>query len=281
MIFLPIVLKFFVGGVWSDCFGQNAEAVAVAAIVAASNDPADGTPSIADLTDIGLTDVTCNQARYEIGIANANPVPTTLTELQAVIDDVNNLPFHTTIVEVTGPNGNIWMDRNLGATQVATGARDAAAYGDYYQWGRCTDGHEKPTSNTSTIQSVGDTPGHGDFITRGDWRLTLNDNLWQGVDGTNNPCPTGFRIPTAAEWSSLGFDNQYDANDSTLKLPAPGLRLSNSNFLFAGTYGSYWSSTLSSREGGEWIRRFHISVLDANVPEAVRGTGMAVRCIKD
>ena len=26
-----------------------------------------------------------------------------------------------------------------------------------------------------------------------------NDNLWQGVNGVNNLCPSGFRLPTSTE----------------------------------------------------------------------------------
>jgi len=33
------------------------------------------------------------------------------------------------------------MDRNLGATQVATSSTDENSYGDLYQWGRRADGH--------------------------------------------------------------------------------------------------------------------------------------------
>ncbi len=32
-----------------------------------------------------------------------------------------------------------------------------------------------------------------------DWRSPQNDNLWQGVNGINNPCPSGYRLPTEAE----------------------------------------------------------------------------------
>src|SRR5690554_918324 len=42
----------------------------------------------------------------------------------------------TEIVDITSPGtGEIWMDRNLGASQVATSSTDEAAYGDLYQWG--------------------------------------------------------------------------------------------------------------------------------------------------
>ena len=272
--------KVFVGGVWSDCFGQNAEAVAVAAIVAASNDPADGTPSIADLTDIGLTDVTGDQSAYEEAIANANPVPITLPELQAIIDLVNNPPFHTTIVEVTGPNGNIWMDRNLGATQAATSIGDTAAYGDYYQWGRGADGHEKLTSGTTTTRSSGDTPGHGNFITGiFDWRRTQNDNLWQGVDGINNPCPAGYRVPTMSELEGLGITNADTALSLPLKLPLAGARSHNFGSFFDGNFfGYYWSSSVN----GPYARYLEFYRYEANVSSwVIRHYGFSVRCIKD
>lgn len=93
---------------------------------------------------------------------------------------------------VVSPTGKVWMDRNLGASQVATAVDDDDAYGDLYQWGRGADGHEKRDSDTTPTRSDSDTPGHGDFITTSsepyDWRTGQNDDLWQGVSGTNNPC---------------------------------------------------------------------------------------------
>jgi hypothetical protein len=85
----------------------------------------------------------------------------------------------------------IWLDRNMGASQVATGSTDTNAYGDLYQWGRYRDGHQVRTSSTTYTLSSSDTPAHGDFIIPialpNDWRDPQNDNLWQGVSGINNP----------------------------------------------------------------------------------------------
>ncbi|GAB1416194.1 hypothetical protein MASR2M117_16000 [Paludibacter sp.] len=114
-----------------------------------------------------------------------------------------------TWVPEIGPNdvfnpvtGKVWMDRNLGASQVATSYNYAASYGDLYQWGRGTDGHEKRTSATTNTLNNTDNPGHGSFIISDsppyDWQNTQNYNLWQGVNGINNPCPTGYRVPTSA-----------------------------------------------------------------------------------
>jgi hypothetical protein len=50
--------------------------------------------------------------------------------------------------------GQIWMDRNLGASRVATSSTDSEAYGDLYQWGRGTDGHEKRDSGTTLTRLV-------------------------------------------------------------------------------------------------------------------------------
>ncbi len=98
------------------------------------------------------------------------------------------------------------MALNLGASQVATSSADPAAYGTLYQWGRLGDGHEYRSSPTTTQQSSTDEPGHGRFILpplgHFDWRNPGNDSLWQGVSGINNPCPAGFRVPTAAEWET-------------------------------------------------------------------------------
>ena len=53
-------------------------------------------------------------------------------------------PITSPVTNVTNPTtGRVWMDRNLGATQVATSSTDEAGYGDLYQWGRRKDGHQR------------------------------------------------------------------------------------------------------------------------------------------
>ncbi len=136
-------------------------------------------------------------------------IPATTSE-GAILTMVGGVPTWvddatSPISSVTNPvTGKTWMDRNLGASQVATNSNDAASYGDLYQWGRATDGHEKRTSGTTNVLSDSDIPGHGDFIiifdTVYDWRSPQNDNLWQGVNGINNPCPSGYRLPSKMEW---------------------------------------------------------------------------------
>jgi len=181
--------------------------------------------------------------------------------------------------------GKIWMDRNLGASQVATSSTDANAYGDLYQWGRAADGHQIRTSGTTSTLSSSDTPGHSNFITNGmgsyDWRSPQNDNLWQGVSGTNNPCPSGYRLPTEAEWdaerASWDSDDAVGAFDSPLKLSLAGYRYINGSVNYVGIYGRYWSSTVS----GTSSRHVHLYSSFASVENSGRAYGYSVRCLKD
>ena len=185
--------------------------------------------------------------------------------------------------EVTSSTGAVWMDRNLGASQVATSSTDVDSYGDLYQWGRGTDGHEKRTSGTTTTLSDTDTPGHGDFIlSSNDWRSSQNDNLWQGVDGVNNPCPAGFRVPTEAEWQEEidngGLTNSAGAFSSPLKLPMAGQHNRDTYRLrFVGTVGYYWSNSLD----GTGARSLYFDNSSAVMFGYSRAYGLSLRCIKD
>jgi hypothetical protein len=74
---------------------------------------------------------------------------------------------------VTNPiTGETWMDRNLGANQVANSSTDTEAYGHLFQWGWLADGHELRTSNTTTIVASTSAPVHGDFINVADDSLS-------------------------------------------------------------------------------------------------------------
>jgi len=178
------------------------------------------------------------------------------------------------------------MDRNLGATQVATSSTDAAAYGDLYQWGRGSDGHQCRTSATTTTLSATDQPGHGNFVLAPnspyDWRSPQNANLWQGVNGVNNPCPSGYRVPSQIELDnerlSWGTNNPAGALVSPLKLPIAGYRDNGSGGLGnVGTYGNYWSSTVSSTLS----RSLDFSTSDALLDVNRRAYGFSVRCVKN
>ncbi len=102
--------------------GRSGHAYIVNTFVEASSNPAaDGTPSLTDLTIYGITNTTGSQAEYEEAIADASPTPTTLEELQAVIDEVNTgIQILNITANATNPasNGLPSLDQltNIGIT---------------------------------------------------------------------------------------------------------------------------------------------------------------------
>jgi len=189
--------------------------------------------------------------------------------------------------ETVENNGKCWMDRNLGASQVATAYNDSAAYGDLFQWGRLDDGHQDRGSGLTTMLSSIDNPGHSNFIygmgSPYDWRSPQNNNLWQGVDGINNPCPDGWRIPTEAEWQAeldSWIPKDYNgAFSSPLKLTLGGSRPYTNGFLNGvGSFGRYWSSSVFSTGargldiGDTTYTRMYFNA---------RAGGRSVRCVRD
>ncbi len=198
---------------------------------------------------------------------------------------------------VTNPTtGRIWMDRNLGASQVATSSTDIASYGDLYQWGRYADGHElinwsssPPAAvNAATIgTSTSTTPGNSFLSGSSNWYTGDNpNNFWQGVNGINNPCPSGYRLPTEQEWeaerATWSSQNAAGAFASPLKLPMPGNRSSSDGALFNnGTAGGYWSSTTDLSDDTAASYLFFTSSATYMVTNYSRAFGGAVRCLKD
>ena len=231
---------------------------------------------------------------------------------------------------VNGPDGKVWMDRNLGATAVATAFNTQAAYGWLYQWGRLSDGHQytawggQPApalstaipNTTSGLAFTGDanpvttpvsvnSPNTAYFITNTngandfDWLSTpitgTTTNLWDGTM-QNNPCPTGFRLPTGGtytgipdgngviqgEWAHLinlaGITNYTTAASSVLHLPAAGYRSTGGTLNYQGSYGFYWSSSPYSTYA------YYLYFDSGSVnPTSIgnRANGFSVRCLKN
>ncbi|TVR80263.1 MAG: hypothetical protein EA412_04960 [Chitinophagaceae bacterium] len=187
---------------------------------------------------------------------------------------------------VVGQNGTCWLDRNLGASQVAASGTDTNSYGDLFQWGRADDGHQLRTSSTQTNLSTTDQPPHSDFILTStapnDWRSDNNNNRWNVNPMVNNPCPVGWRVPTEAEynaernsWVSL---NAVGAINSPLKLPMAGYRDPNTGLLGGeGSNGYYWTSTVSNTSA----RFLLFNSGSGIILSSQRANGSTVRCIKD
>jgi hypothetical protein len=198
---------------------------------------------------------------------------------------------------VTTGTGRIWLDRNLGASRVATSVTDTQAFGDYYQWGRPADGHQSQyiTNNNSTgftnTKSTSSVPPNGLWIQPNDgsedWLITANNTLWVGANPVNNPCPTGFRIPTLAEWQAeqalFTSNNSNGAFNYSLKLTMPGWleNFDNNGASFiAKTSGGFYLTQTANSNGS--VQYFGINSgnvwTDTNL---TKRRGLSCRCIKD
>ena len=121
-------------------------------------------------------------------------------------------------------------------------------------------------------------------------------------NGNKNVCPTGWHVPTDAEWTVLtdylggesvaggkmkevGTTNWNSPNTSATNtslftgLPG-GLRYYNGHYSYIGYYGYWWSST----EGGTlyaWTRYLDSSNGDAGIYSNDKDYGLSVRCLRD
>ena len=259
-------------------------------------------------TNVSVTGAGTADSPYEISVTGAagSPTGTAPGQMQywdgtkwvtvaagnegQVLTFTGGVPTWTTTAgfrDVQNPvTGAIWMDRNLGSTRVATSRDDENSYGDLYQWGRGADWHQIRTSGTTSALSGSATPGHSDFIMSQsdpvDWLITQNNNLWQGLDGINNPCPDGYRLPTRAEWeaekATWSVVGASGGINSHLKLPAAGARSVSGDLINKGNSGDYWSSTVSG------TKSFYLTFWGESTTGVIteyRAVGMSVRCIKD
>lgn len=207
---------------------------------------------------------------------------------------------------ISPTTGKKWLDRNLGAKQVATAFDDYQAYGDLFQWGRPGDGHQLMNWTASTagsgvngmtsILATSDNPGHNNFIDATassvkDWRDDNNSNRWATIP--QGPCPAGWHVPTESQWAAETSNTQtggtaisggmIDRNTaySQLKLTSAGYRYGYGSTAGqlnrTGSQGFYWSSTGSSSGSIP----FQAASSYVQIINNQKSLGCCVRCIKD
>lgn len=203
-----------------------------------------------------------------------------------------------TLIVVRCADGHAWLQQNMGAVEVATGTNGPQSYGDLYQWGRWTDGHQSRTSATAQASvlannnPVGLGAGSPLFYIGADpngwWGIGNFTDSWEGASAHANngidPCTAigpGWQLPAQGDWTNIlaheGIIDATTALGSNLRLPLAGSRDGQTGTLInAGQFGNYWCSTPS----GAYAKDLTIGSGFVNADDdALRSYGMSVRCL--
>ncbi|MEY3369044.1 MAG: hypothetical protein RI973_2199, partial [Bacteroidota bacterium] len=195
-----------------------------------------------------------------------------------------------------------FMCHNLAAANTAAGPFTPSweIIGGYWQWGRKgPDASQWLNTNTPNFAHGPTGPGAGETneAAVSGWSTSGAPNgAWSDAAKTaNDPCPTGFRVPTKAQWEGVLANNtlsdigtwSYNATNYSsgksigpnLFLPAAGFRVnSNGTLSSRGTEGWYWSTTENGSDGA-WDLYFSSGNASMFIDD--RSYGLPLRCIAD
>jgi hypothetical protein len=200
-------------------------------------------------------------------------------------------------VDLGLPSGIKWATKNLGASKPSD-------YGDYYAWGE-TEPKEKYIWATYKWMQTGQSGWThitkytvGDRQTKGIWYDSDGTFIGDGKttleaadDAATAKLGSPWRMPTSDEirelldnctwtWTTQDGKNGYEVkgtNGNSIFLPAAGYRPS-SELNFAGSWGSFWSSSLSGDSGNALGLYFNSGAHDWGA--SYRNVGFSVRPVR-
>ena len=122
------------------------------------------------------------------------------------------------------------------------------------------------------------------------------------TNGNKNVCPTGWHVPTDAEWTVLSdylggesvaggkmkevgttswnSPNKKATNTSLFSGLPGGYSASYGNYFYIG-YGGYWWSSTEYDTTNAWYRVLYNDGGDAESYYSLKRIGLSVRCLKD
>ena len=222
----------------------------------------------ADATDKSVTWTSSNATVASVtnGVVTANAAGTATITAKA---GNKTATCAVSVIDGVLINGVIWAKYNVSVFDTFASAPESS--GMFYQWNR-------PTAWAAT----GNISGWNNSFPAGNTWATAND-----------PCPSGWRVPTQAELQSLfnsgstwttqnGVNGRrFGTAPNQIFLPAAGYRNNNDGALFnAGSYGKYWSSTEGISTNAYYLN-FDSGSGNANLNDNYKTYGFSVRCVAE
>jgi len=172
-------------------------------------------------------------------------------------------------------NGVKWATRNVGAPGTFVEKPEDA--GMFYQWNSKT-GWSPSDDFTFLVSTNGSS-----------WNSDWNGNGATTWETANNVCPTGWRVPTRAEftrlveagnkWTTTPANGQiFGSGANTIFLPAAGYGSAGDEINSVGTNGRYWTGMVSGNRAYSLIF-YSSSAYPANL--GFPNSGFSVRCVAE
>jgi uncharacterized protein (TIGR02145 family) len=179
--------------------------------------------------------------------------------------------------EITDPgveiNGIIWATRNVDAP--GRFVENPEDIGMFYQW------------NSRIGWSATDPLIPSDGVS--EWLKHTGTNTPSSWEIINDPCPSGWRVPTKEEYESLiGVGGEYVVlneirvfafryGDNIVYFPLKDARDHYQGRLFEMEMGAYWTAT-PAFDSYHYVERFFVDWMDFN--SASTSFGHHIRCVK-
>jgi uncharacterized protein (TIGR02145 family) len=169
------------------------------------------------------------------------------------------------VYQTVNAGTQIWMAENLKVTHFSNG-QDIPNIKDKKQWDSLT---------TTAYCDIANDPEQSKVPGR-----LYN---WYAVADQRNVCPSGWHVPSEAEWQVLVsfLSGSKEVNAALFKVLQDDFRGFDGDFSGIGYGGGGWWSSTSARQETAYTHGVNYDTASKNRLEARKKFGYSIRCIKD